>query len=73
MPMVSVLSRAMNIIDMGEGLYYVFFEGVDYIGMSCNTWHREPNVLRLKNLLVFQINGMRPIEHGFRTEARFIR
>ncbi len=34
MPVVSVLSRAMNIIDMGEGLYYVFFEGVDHIGMS---------------------------------------
>jgi hypothetical protein len=31
------------------------------------------NVIRLKNLLVFQANGMGPKEHGFRTEAMLIR
>jgi hypothetical protein len=31
------------------------------------------NVIRLKNLLVFQTNGMGLIEHGFRTEAMLIR
>ena len=32
-----------------------------------------PNVIRLKNLLVYQTNGMGPKEHGFRTKVMLVR